>query len=98
MAMHQLHRLVEPWGRLRNPARRMTGLLVAVVMLAGSAARADDLQRLAGVWVFDALKVEVRGTTQNSVERVWTSTVTISGDTFSLSDPMGLSKPITGKI
>jgi uncharacterized protein (TIGR03067 family) len=75
-----------------------------VVFILASVARGDEpktndeLQRLAGVWVFDAMEVEAGGATRNETGRVWTSTVTIGGDTFALARPMQMFKPITGKI
>src|SRR5262249_10346109 len=57
-----------------------------------------DRERRAGVWVFDRLDVSARGHESNDIGRVWTSTVTINGDSFALSRPMFLSKSITGKI
>ncbi len=101
--MNQVHRRVLSSGRLRNPARQpllKTGILLLAL---ASAVRADEpklpaeLQRLAGVWVFDRFDIGAAGG-DNNLLRVWTSTVTITGDAFVLTKPMEFSKDMTGKI
>src|SRR5262245_2362351 len=70
----------------------------AGVAVADEPKPSTDLQPLAGVWVFDRIGVGTRGHESSDIGRVWTSSVTITGDSFALSRPMFLPKSITGKI
>jgi RNA polymerase sigma factor (sigma-70 family) len=51
-------------------------------------------RRLAGTWLFDA----VSEGTVSGLARVWTSKLTVAGDTFALSKFMDLSKDLKGRF
>jgi uncharacterized protein (TIGR03067 family) len=68
------------------------GLLALTLALAGGAK--TDADRLAGTWVFDAAD-QGKG---SALGQVWTSQVTITGDSFVLSKFLGVAKDIKGKL
>src|SRR5207237_7592109 len=53
-----------------------------------------DTERLGGTWIFDT--AATRET--NEVSRLWTSKVVVTGDAFSVSKFMDLSKDLKGKV
>src|SRR4051812_37365570 len=73
-------------------------LAAAAVLTLGPAAPAaepaDDAGRLAGTWLFDAASVRA----MSELPRFWTSTLTVTGDSFALSKLMGVSKDLKGRI
>jgi uncharacterized protein (TIGR03067 family) len=71
-------------------------LLVAVALLALVAAdtKKTDAERLAGVWLVEAAS---QGNT-DAISRVWTSTLTIDGEKFSLSKFMTAPHDLKGKF
>ena len=75
---------------------------IAVLLLAATAGRADeprpaaktDAEKLQGVWLFDGYRL---GEGSN-LGLVWTSVVTIKGDTFSITKVYDAAKPFSGKF
>ena len=80
---------------------KITWLMVPILLIATAlnigAADPQPVQTPAkqdGTWLFDAAKLGKN----DSLDRVWSSAVTIKGDRFELTKLMGHPKNLTGKI
>lgn len=70
---------------------------VALVVFSPAVAAAPpktDAEELAGVWLFDGCRMGA----QSNLGMVWTSVVTITGDTFSITKVYDADKPLAGKL
>ena len=57
-------------------------------------AEKTDAEKLQGVWLFDGYRMN----TQSNLSTVWTSVVTVTGNTFSITKVYDSDKPFTGKL